>query len=81
MGLPTVIQQLALRSGAIFLVKLIGFLARIPLYRLLGAEGIRLYQMAYSVYGLALTVITGGFPKSLNKWFGLAPCYFLLLFG
>lgn len=66
MGLPAVIQQLALRSGGIFLVKLIGFLARIPLYRLLGAEGIGLYQMAYSVYGLVLTVITGGFPTTLS---------------
>jgi stage V sporulation protein B len=66
MGLPTVIQQLALRSGAISLVKLIGFIARIFLFRLLGAEGIGLYQMAYSVYGLVLTVITGGFPTTLS---------------
>ncbi|HJV47023.1 MAG TPA: oligosaccharide flippase family protein [Bacillota bacterium] len=58
-------KQLALRTSAIFLVKLLGFLARIPLFRLLGSEGIGLYQMAYSVYGLILTLLIGGFPTAL----------------
>lgn len=41
-------KQMAQRTCAIFLVKIIGFLARIPLFRMLGPEGIGLYQMAYS---------------------------------
>ncbi len=65
MGLPIFAKQMALRAGAIFIVKILGFAARIPLFRLLGAEGIGLYQMAYSFYGLALTVISGGFPTAL----------------
>ncbi|WP_165972428.1 oligosaccharide flippase family protein [Paenibacillus piri] len=65
MRLPDLAKQTALRTGAIFVVKVIGFFARVVLFRLLGSEGIGLYQMAYSVYALFLTVITGGFPTAL----------------
>jgi stage V sporulation protein B len=65
MRLPELARQMALRTGAIFLVKVMGFFARIVLFRMLGPEGIGLYQMAYSVYALILTVITGGFPTAL----------------
>lgn len=53
------------RSGILLLVKLLGMAARIPLIRLLGAEGIGLYQMAYAFYGMGLTIVTGGIPTSL----------------
>jgi stage V sporulation protein B len=66
MGLPIFLKQFAFRSGAIFLVKLIGAFVRIPLFRLLGAEGIGLYQMAYSFYGLILTIVMCGFPTALS---------------
>jgi stage V sporulation protein B len=66
MKMPIIIKQLAFRTGAIFLVKSIGALARIPLFRMLGAEGVGLYQMAYAVYGLLLTVATGGIPMALS---------------
>lgn len=66
MGLPIFFKQFAFRSGAIILVKLIGAFVRIPLFRLLGAEGIGLYQMAYSFYGLILTLVMCGFPMALS---------------
>ncbi len=44
---------------------MIGFAARIPLYRMLGPEGIGKYQMVYSLYAVLLTLITGGFPTVL----------------
>ncbi|SDN15755.1 stage V sporulation protein B [Psychrobacillus sp. OK028] len=65
MRLPTFIKQTALRTGAIFLVKVIGLAIRIPLFRLLGSEGMGIYQIVYSVYGFALTLLSGGFPTSL----------------
>jgi len=65
MRLPDLAKQMALRMGAISLVKVMGFFTRIILFRLIGPEGIGLYQMAYSVYALILTVITGGFPTAL----------------
>jgi stage V sporulation protein B len=58
-------KQLAFRLNAIVLVKVLGFLGRIPLYRILGAEGVGLYQVTYSFYGLIFTAVTGGFPTAL----------------
>jgi stage V sporulation protein B len=48
-------------------VRLIGALYRIPLTNILGAEGIGLYQMAYPVYGLLLTLSTAGIPGAISK--------------
>ncbi|WP_077995366.1 oligosaccharide flippase family protein [Paenibacillus larvae] len=65
MQLPSFIKQTALRTSVIFLVKIIGFTVRIPLFRILGSEGTGIYQIVYSVYGFMLTLLTGGFPTSL----------------
>jgi len=65
MKLPVFLKQTALRTGAIFLVKAIGLAVRIPLYRLLGPEGTGIYQIVYSIFGFALTLLTGGFPTTL----------------
>ncbi|MCI1694889.1 polysaccharide biosynthesis protein [Aneurinibacillus aneurinilyticus] len=59
-------KQLAFRTSAILIVKVIGAFIRIPLFRLLGAEGVGLYQMTYSYYGFLLTFISGGFPTALS---------------
>lgn len=53
------------RFNALFVVKMIGLLGRIALTRSIGAEGVGLYQAAYSFYGLILIVITGGLPTAL----------------
>lgn len=66
MRFSNIVIQMAFRTSAIFLVKVIGFFARIMLFRLLGSEGIGLYQMAYSVYVLILTLIIGGFPMAIS---------------
>jgi stage V sporulation protein B len=92
MVIPVILRLLALRSGAIFLVKVIGVVARVPLYRILGAEGTGLYQMAYSIYGLVLTTITAGFPTTLSltvaadhrfgrKMFNIALVFLILIGG
>ncbi|WP_255807886.1 oligosaccharide flippase family protein [Cohnella mopanensis] len=65
MKLPLLFKQTAIRSSAIFLVKIFGLIGRIFLTRLVGAEGVGLYQIAYSYYGLILMIITGGLPTTL----------------
>ena len=45
----------------------LGFLYRIVLSRLLGAEGLGLYQVALSVFGFFLTFGTGGIPISVSR--------------
>lgn len=53
-------------SIAGFFVKGIGFLNWIILSRVLGAEGIGLYQMAYPVYLLALSLSSAGLPVAIS---------------
>lgn len=48
------------------IVKIIGSVNRILLSRLLGGEGIGLYQMAYPIYLLALSVSSAGIPVAIS---------------
>jgi stage V sporulation protein B len=66
MALTPIVKQLAFRSAIVLLIKIIGALVRIPLFRWLGAEGVGLYQIIYSFYGLILTIVTGGIPTALT---------------
>ncbi len=45
----------------------LGFLYRIVLSRLIGAEGLGLYQIALSLFSLFLTVGTGGIPITVSR--------------
>lgn len=48
------------------IVKIIGAANRILLSRLLGGEGIGLYQMAYPIYLLALSISSAGLPVAIS---------------
>lgn len=48
------------------LVKIIGSANRIFLSRMLGGEGIGLYQMAYPIYLLALSISSAGIPIAIS---------------
>lgn len=48
------------------IVKIIGSVNRILLSRLLGGEGIGLYQMAYPIYLLALSISSAGIPIAIS---------------
>ena len=50
----------------------LGFLYRIVLSRLLGAEGVGLYQVATSVFHIFLTVGTGGLPITVSRFLSKA---------
>ncbi len=50
-----------------FLTKLIGAFYRIPLTKILGAQGIGLYQMAFPLYCLLLTFSSQGVPNGIAK--------------
>lgn len=64
MKVSRLLKQSAIRAGAMSIVKLLGLVGRVVLTRLVGAEGIGLYQIAYSFYGLLL-MISGGLPTAL----------------
>jgi len=45
----------------------LGFLYRIALSRLIGAEGVGLYQVALSLFSLFLTIGSGGIPITVSR--------------
>ena len=59
------IRGALLMTGAGILCKLIGMLHRIWLGNILGAGGVGRYQLAYSVYGVLLTAVSGGIPQAV----------------
>lgn len=65
MLLSSLVKQAVLRSAVLVIGKGIGLAGRVAITRMLGAEGIGLYQIAYSFFGMALMVISGGLPTTL----------------
>lgn len=66
MSKDTFLKGALILTMAGIIVKLIGSVNRILLSRLLGGEGIGLYQMAYPIYLLALSVSSAGIPVAIS---------------
>ena len=54
-------------TAALVIVKIIGFIYKIPLMRLLEGDGYGYYNDAYQVYSLLFVISTGGIPVALAK--------------
>ena len=63
----TVYKNASIVTGLSIAERGLGFLYRVVLSRLIGAEGLGLYQVALSLFGLFLTVGTGGIPISVSR--------------
>lgn len=66
MSKDTFLKGAFILTAAGIIVKIIGSVNRILLSRLLGGEGIGLYQMAYPIYLLALSVSSAGIPVAIS---------------
>lgn len=66
MSRDTFLRGALILTVAGVIVKVIGAVNRILLSRLLGGEGIGLYQMAYPIYLLALSVSSAGIPVAIS---------------
>jgi len=67
MARAQLLRGAAFLTVAGILVKLLGAAYRIPLSRLIGEEGIGLYQMAYPIYLVFSSLATAGIPLAISK--------------
>jgi len=61
------VRGATLLAAASLFSRLLGGLARIPLTRLLGGEGMGLFQMSYVLYGLAITFSVSGLTVATSR--------------
>ncbi len=61
-------------SAAGILSKILGAVYRIPFSRIVGEEGLGIYQMAYPFYTLILAVSTAGIPLAVSKLISEREC-------
>src|SRR6056297_3626744 len=57
----------AILTAAGMAARVMGFVYRVILTRIIGAEGMGLYQMAYPIYTILLVVSRSGIPVALAK--------------
>lgn len=53
--------------GAGFITKILGFVYRIALSRIIGDEGMGLFQMAFPILIFTIMITTGGIPVAISK--------------
>jgi len=61
------LQGAALLAMATVVVKLIGALYKLPLQRIIGADGFSYFSTAYNVYSMLLLISTAGFPVAMSR--------------
>ena len=57
----------ALLAATVALTKAIGFIYKIPLYNILGDEGVAHFNVTYNIYNLLLTLSTAGIPIAISR--------------
>ncbi len=67
MSKQSFIQGTMILLAAGFINRILGFVPRIALPRVIGAEGVGLYSLGYPLFIVILTVITGGIPLAVSK--------------
>ena len=66
-------KQTFIKGAMILLIagiinRILGFIPRITLPRIIGAEGVGIYQLSYPFLIVLLTLVTGGIPLAIAKW-------------
>ena len=63
----TIVKGVSILSLAGILCKLIGLFFTVPLTRIIGSEGLGIYQSVYPTYNLLLTLSSAGLPVAVSR--------------
>ncbi|TCK98245.1 stage V sporulation protein B [Natranaerovirga hydrolytica] len=63
----SIVMQGSILVMASIIVRLIGFIYRIPLVRMLGDEGMGYYSVAFQIYSFVLVISSYGIPIAVSK--------------
>ena len=63
----TFLQGTAVLAMATVLVKLMGFLFKVPLNNIIGEDGFGYFNTAYDVYNVLLMISTTGLPVAVSR--------------
>lgn len=61
------IRGAAILTVGVIIMKLLGFIYKIPLGNILGDEGYSMFTSAYSIYFIFFTLATAGLPVALSR--------------
>lgn len=64
---PNFLKGALILAVANFIVKIIGAMFKIPLFRLIGDDGSGYFNVAYQIYTFMFIVATAGFPVAVSK--------------
>ncbi|GIP20805.1 stage V sporulation protein B [Paenibacillus sp. J22TS3] len=67
MNKQSFIQGTMILLAASLINRILGFIPRIMLPRIIGAEGVGLYQLGYPFFLVIVTIISGGIPLAVSK--------------
>ncbi len=65
--MKSLVKTVVLITGFSVLIRIFGFLFRIYLSRTLGAEALGIYQVAFSVFMVLMTIISSGLPFIISR--------------
>ena len=78
----TFLQGTAVLAMATVLVKLMGFLFKVPLNNIIGEDGFGYFNTAYDVYNVLLMISTTGLPVAMSRMISQAhPDLLITCFG
>lgn len=68
MGKQSFLKGAFILVFASFIVKILGFLYHVTIIRIIGTEGIGIFNMIYPLYTTALVLTTAGLPLAISKY-------------
>ena len=68
LAMKTMLKGALILTIASFISKILSAIYRVPFQNMVGNQGFYVYQQAYPIYGIAMTLALTGFPQFISKY-------------